>query len=213
MNEYNPIIGINTAIALLNEVFGQPVYHISDSNQDSEIESYNVSVLDSDEYDRLSQFGTPVVGSFTIKGRNYQVYNKVTGKLVKKEYSDFEFPLATIVDFSRPKNITKTPTIGSSGTVKEIFGFDDWKINIRGICLDDSSREYQKTAKEQQHALIMLNEIADSIEIAKGRLFFEKNISRIAIERLDITPVQGKPGMIQYEMECSSDEDFLIMDI
>jgi len=214
MNVYNPIISIGTAVALLQDVFGQPVYYIPGISNDAEPDmSYNMSVASAEEYDRLSQFGTPVVGTFTIKGGNYKVYDKVSGKLVDKEYSDFEFPLATIVDFSRNKNIAKTPTIGSSGTVKEIFGFEDWKINIRGICLDDESRKSHKTAKEQLYYLIKLNAIADSIVISKGRIFFEKEINRIAIESLNITAVQGKPGMMQFEMECSSDEDFLIVDV
>jgi len=212
MNEYKPI-GINTAIDLLTEVFGQPVYYIPGTTQSSSVDSYNVSVASEDEYDRLSQFGTPVVGSFTIAGGKYKVYDKVTGKLVDKEYSDFEFPLATIVDFSRPKYITKTPTIGSNGTVKEIFGFEDAKISIRGICIDDPSRSEQKTAKEQQLALWALNDIADSLSILKGKIFFEKNITRIVMEDIQFSAVQGKPGMIQFEIPAVSDEDFLIMDI
>jgi len=214
MNDYNPIISIGTAVALLQDVFGQPVYYIPGISNDAEPDmSYNMSVASAEEYDRLSQFGTPVVGTFTIKGGNYKVYDKVSGKLVDKEYSDFEFPLATIVDFSRPKSITKTPTIGSSGTVKEIFGFEDAKISIRGICIDDPSRKSYKTAKEQQAALWALNEIADSLSILKGNIFLEKNITRFVMEDIQFSAVQGKPGMIQFEVPAVSDEDFLIMDI
>jgi len=213
MNDYNPIISIGTAVALLQDVFGQPVYYIPGISNDAEPDmSYIMSVASADEYDRLSQFGTPVVGTFTTRGGKYKVYDK-NGKLESKEYSDFEFPLATIVDFSRNKNIAKTPTIGSSGTVKEIFGFEDWKINIRGICLNDPSRKSHKTAQEQLDYLIFLNEIADSIEILQGKILLDKKITRIAIESLNITAVQGKPGMMQFEIECSSDEDFLIVGV
>ena len=211
MNEYRPI-GIDTAINLLAEVFGAH-YVISNQESGETIIGYNATSKNVDQYDRLSQFGTPVIGSFWAVNGDlpYKVYDN-DGRLIDREFTDFEFPVATIVDFSRPKNITKTPTIGSGGTVKEIFGSDDWKINIRGICIDDSSRTMQKTAKQQQYALIRMFDIAGSIKI-KGKIFEEKYISRIAIERLDITPVQGKPGLTQYEMECSSDEDFLIMSI
>lgn len=213
MNDYIPVIGAVDAANILLEVFGKPVYRISDSKQSNEIVSYTVSVEDADEYDRLSQFGTPVVGTFTIKGGIYKVYDKVSGKLVDKEYSDFEFPLATIVDISRPKQITKTPTIGSAGTVKEIFGFEDAKISIRGLCLDDPSRQAQKTAKEQQAALWALNEIASSLTLLKGKIFFEKNITRLVMEDIQFSAVQGKPGVVQFEIPACSDEDFLIMDI
>jgi len=211
MNDYK-VIGVDSVVNLLIEVFGQPVYRIAEGESHSVEPIYNASFNADEKYTRYSQFDTPVVGNFTIKGGNFKVYDK-DGRLADKVLGYFEFPLATIVDFSRPKNITKTPTIGSGGTVKEIFGSDDWKINIRGLLLDDSSRLENKTVKEQLDMLRKLSDIAGSLEIYKGDIFFDKNISRIAIERLDITPVQGKPGLIQYEMECSSDEDFLIMGV
>ena len=211
MNEYNPLgIGIDTAVNLLAEVFG--IYYIIPGTESHSAEAvYNASVEADQQYDRLSQFGTPVIGTFwAIQGDvPYKIYN-ASGKLVEvTSFNEFEFPVATIVDFSRAKNITKTPTIGSGGTVKEIFGFDDWKINIRGICIDDSSRQAQKKAKQQRYALDRINDIAGSIKI-KGEIFEERYISRITIENYSSNPVQGKPGLIQYEMECSSDEDFLI---
>ncbi|MEI8086998.1 MAG: DUF6046 domain-containing protein [Paludibacter sp.] len=213
-----PIIDIGFAASVLGDVFGfnSPIFLPYGLSKDYEARGYSVSVAEvvSDEVaDRLSQFGTPVLGSFTIAGGKYKVYEKMTGKLVDKEFGDFEFPVATIVDFSRAKIITETPTIGSSGTVKEIFGFEDWKISIRGICLHDSSRVAQKTAKEQQLYMASLNEIAGGLGILKGKLFFEKGITRIVMKNISFTAVQGKPGMIQYEVEAVSDEDFLIMDI
>ena len=210
MNEYRPLgIGIDTAINLLTEVFGTP-YIIPVTDETPADALYNASVTEAAKYDRMSQYGTPVIGTFWAVSGDlpYKIYN-TEGKLIEKEFSDFEFPLATIVDFSRPKNIVKTNTIGSGGTVKEIFGFGDWKINIRGLLLDDSSRTGQKTAKEQRYMLERIHEIAGSIKL-KGKIFEERYISRIAIEDFSTTPVQGKPGMLQYEMECSSDEDFLL---
>jgi hypothetical protein len=174
---------------------------------------YKLSVIADEEMDRLSRFGTPVLGSFTILGKAYKMYDEASGRLIERSVPDFEFPVATIVDFERPKNIIKTPTIGSAGTVKEIFGFDDWKINIRGICLDDESRTAFKTAKEQQEVLIRLNMIAGSLELAEGKVFFEKSINSITIEKLTLSAVQGKPGIIQYEIEASSDEDILLIDV
>ena len=213
MNEYKPI-GINTAIDLLNEVFGQPIYVVNTKDENREIDGYNVTLIDSDEPERFSQFGTPVFGSFTIGQGDleYKKYDERTGKLIAADVSNFEFPIATIVDFSRDKYITKTPTIGSNGTVKEIFGFDDWKINIRGVCLYDESRSGQITAKEQQIALIKLNEIAGALKIEKGNIFKEKDINCIVIERLSFSAVQGKPDMIPFEIEATSDIPFLLME-
>ena len=30
-------------------------------------------------------------------------------------------------------NCSKTKVLGIHGTIKEVYGLDDWKINIRGI--------------------------------------------------------------------------------
>jgi hypothetical protein len=224
-----PVLDVGFALSLLRDAFGftSPIYlpyglkqdfvargyQLPSDTEAEQINGYQVSIIEDMEADRLSQFGTPVLGSFTTEGGIYKVYDKVSGRLVEKEYPDFEFPVATIVDFERPKNITKTPTIGSAGTVKEIFGFDDWQINIRGICLQDVSRVAQKKAKEQQGMLIFLNEIAGSINLLKGKLFFEKYISRLTIEKLSISALQAKPGIVQFEITALSDEDVLLIDV
>ena len=224
-----PVIDVGLVVSLLGDAFGfnSPIYlpygfqrdfvargyKLPEGEVQGELGSYQVTLVDDQEADRMSMFGTPVLGSFTIEGGTYKVYDKRTGRLVDREYSDFEFPVATIVDFERSKDIVKTPTIGGSGSVKEIFGFNDWAINIRGVCLDDGSRSAQKTAKEQQNSLILLNEIAGSLGLARGKIFFEKQINRIVFERLSISAVQGKPGIIQFEIEASSDEDILIIDV
>lgn len=212
-----PTLDIGFAASLLVDAFGfnSPVYlpyTLKDRYALSDAH-YNVEFVSDEQYDRLSQFGTPVMGLFSVRGGTYKVYDKRTGMLRDKEYDTFEFPVATIVDFGRDKDITKTPTIGSVGTVKEIFGLGDWNINIRGICLNDDSRVKQKTAKEQQAALIALNEIAGSLTIEKGSLFLDKQITRFVIESLSFTAVQGKPNVIRYEISAVSDEDFLIFDV
>ncbi|KAA6347158.1 hypothetical protein EZS27_005327 [termite gut metagenome] len=215
--ETNKLIDIGQAFQLMREVYGfpSPIYLPRLTKEDFVARGYRLPDvwLEEEEMDRLSRFGTPVVGSFTIQGRTYKMYDEASGRLIERSVPDFEFPVATIVDFERPKNIIKTPTIGSAGTVKEIFGFDDWKINIRGICLDDESRTAFKTAKEQQEVLIRLNMIAGSLELAEGKVFFEKSINSITIEKLTLSAVQGKPGIIQYEIEASSDEDILLIDV
>jgi hypothetical protein len=188
-------------------------YRLPRETDSGEINGYRIEVVEEEEADRLSRFGTPVLGSFTVLGRSYKMYDEATGGLTDRSFPDFEFPVATIVDFERLKNIIKTPTIGSSGTVKEIFGLDDWRINIRGICLDDLSRKAFKTVKEQQEMLIRLNMIAGSLEIGKGKLFFEKSIGSITLEKLSISALQGKPSMIPFEIEACSDEDILLTDI
>lgn len=209
MNEFKPI-GVDAAINMLAMLFGEPYIIPGDNETQSNLGRFNVTVKEADKYDRLSQFGTPVLGTFWAVADDlpYLVYN-ANDKLVEREFLEFEFPIATIVDFSRPKFIKKENTIGGKGSVKEIMGIGDWDITIRGLLVDDDSRTGQKTAKQQQHALDMLNEIAGAIKI-KGKVFEERYISHIVIETPRYYSVQGKPGLIQYEMRAFSDESFIL---
>ncbi len=220
-----PNIDVGFVASLLSDVFGvnSPIYFPymlgsefspKDYALPEDYSGYPTDMMEPDRYDRLSAFGTPVFGSFSIAGGTYKVYDKITGMLVDRVYQGFEFPLATLVDFSRPKSITKTPTIGCAGTVKEIYGMEDWVISIKGLCLNDPSRMWStRRAVDQKLALIALNEIAGSLEVDSlnaGRLFLEKGISRIVVEDLRIGSIQGKPEVIPFEITASSDEDILL---
>lgn len=209
MNEYKPL-GVDAAINMLSELFGRPYIAPADEQAKQLLGSYNVTIPQEDVYDRLSQFGTPVFGTFWAVPDDlpYLVYGN-NDKLVEREFAKFEFPVASIVDFSRPKYIKKESTIGGKGSVKEIMGVGDWEVNIRGILCDDTSRVAQQKARQQQYAIDKLNEIAGAIKLA-GRIFEERNISHIVIESVRFSAVQGKPGLIQYEIEAISDEGFLL---
>lgn len=222
-----PNIDVGFAASMLSDVFGvnSPIYfpympHRRFKVKDYEIpDKYNgfypidADPFDPSNYDRLSVFGTPVFGSFTIAGGSYKVYDRMNGQLVDKRYNEFEFPLATLIEFRRSKVITKTPTVGGAGSVKEIYGMDDWSISIKGICMDDPSRSNSRTAIGQKISIIALDEIAGSLEIDSmnaGSIFLEKNINRIVIEDVSIGAIQGKPNMIPFEITASSDEDILM---
>ncbi len=224
----NSTINIGYAVSLLGDIFGfnSPIYlpyslkdryalnnanYLIENERYATNPTYNLEFASDELIDRMSQFGTPVLGTFWASAGVYKVYN-YESRLINKEFGDFEFPIASIIDFSRQKNIIKTPTIGSVGTVKEIYGLEDWKINIRGICMDDNSRKSQNTMKEQEFSLMQLNEIAGSIQV-KGRIFEQKHITRMTIEALHFTPIQGNPNIMQYEIEAVSDEDFLITEV
>ena len=208
MNEYRPI-GVDSAINMLVQLFGKP-YIVPDDNETKQlVDQYNVSVKVDDKYDRLSQFGTPVFGTFKMQAtKGCLVYNNVD-RLAERDYAEFEFPLATIVDFSRKKNLVISNTIGSQGSVKEIMGLGDWEVNIRGILCDDSSRLAQQKAKQQQYAIDRINEIVGSIRI-EGKIFAQHNITNICIQDVNYTAVQGKPDLLQYEIKALSDEEFFI---
>ncbi|UGU15216.1 DUF6046 domain-containing protein [Sinomicrobium kalidii] len=188
---------------LIREAFGinSPVYIIRGRQEVPAPVNYpGVRVVTTDEAVKLSDMGTPIVFPVTFKGGTYQVYN-AKGELAKKEFADFVLPAATLVDFSRAKNIARTNVLGNNGTVKEIYGFDDWSINLRMVCLPERDR----TAAEQKEILLEWEQVAASF-VVEGELFTEKNIFALAIQDINIRQVQGKPEVIPIDMRAMSDE-------
>lgn len=193
---------------LLGDIFGvsSPIY-IPWFNKDVPWQagaSQGVSYVDEEEAEALSYLGTPVLGTVTFMGGSYKVYDN-KGALNNQSMNDFLFPYATIVDFSRAMNVTKTKVLGSDGTVKEIYGLDDWSISIRGIALDDEQRPAQKTAHEQIEELVKWRSVCDSINV-NGKLFNNKDIYALCVDSLDIRPKQGQYNVITFDMKCTSDK-------
>jgi hypothetical protein len=211
-----PAIDVAFVGTLLGKVFGveSPVYlptwwHERDYTPDPY--SAHLDTILADDGSPV-RFGQKTFGAFTLKGGKYPTYNQYTGALEYLNYGDFLMPLATIVEFSREKSIVKTPTQGSSGSVKEIFGFDDWAININGIILPDGERAIsQQTVTGQMYDIQRFCEIAGAIDV-EGSIFFNRRISRIVLEKPTFTPIQGKPNMMQYSITATSDEDILLIE-
>lgn len=161
-----------------------------------------IQLIEEQEALQLSYLGTPVMFpiQFIGEGERYQVYD-TNGKLRNRTFKNFPIPVATLVDFSRAKIISRTNVVGGNGTVKEIYGFDDWQIRMRGVCLADknSSPSFQK---EQ---LLRWQEIAGSVKV-DGVLFSEKSIYRVAITDINFTQIQAKPEVIPFEITAISDE-------
>ena len=161
----------------------------------------SIRTVEREEAMRLSKLGTPIVFPVKFTAGSYKFYD-YQSKIVEKQLADFWLPPATMVDFSRVKNISRTDVIGGNGTVKEIYGFDDWQIRIRTVCHNDelSAREYEKR-------LIEWSEVIQSISV-EGDLFGWKNIHNLVIESIDIRSLEGTPNIIPIELNCISDEPF-----
>lgn len=152
----------------------------------------------------LSEFRTPVFGAITFEGGEYNMYDKLTGNIIKGRYGDYRLPHSCIVEFSRDANITKTTVLGSTGTVKEIYGKGDWDITIRGIALQrrDGTGE---TAQEQINSLVRWDNICDSIPVL-GDIFRLKEIYNITITNISIQPIVGRWNAIPFQIDAVSDE-------
>ena len=149
--------------------------------------------------------GTPVLFGATFKGGIYQRYN-LRGEIVDVELPDLVLPPATMFQFRRAKNITRTNILGSNGTVKEIFGFDDWIIDVRGFCLDEPNRSAQSQLKD----LLAYESLADAVEVL-GSQFGDRNIQRVCINEWSDNIPQGTQGAIAFQFQLISDEPLEII--
>ncbi|MGY0426009.1 MAG: DUF6046 domain-containing protein [Polaribacter sp.] len=181
--------GINTANFVLP----------NDAPQKGDAKYASIPVREKKEAKKMSWLGTPIIYPSVFKGSKYQQYKN--GVLELKSFKDFNIPPATLIDFRRAKNITKTRVLGNNGTVKEIYGFDDWQIRFRGLCLDTP----QMSAYEQQQELLKWENLADSIEVI-GELFKDKSIYRLVIEDISFRQPEGKQNIIPFEIAAVSDE-------
>lgn len=164
---------------------------------------------DAEDSDAPVRFGQKTFGAFWFWGGIYKTWD-YKGNLVNIELSDLLMPLATLVEFTRPKTVTKTTTLGGMGTIKEIYAFEDWSISITGIILPDAQNPNgQQSVAEQMTAIQQFHEIAGAIDVY-GPLFAQRNITRIVTEGLKFSPVQGRPNMVQFSIDAISDSDVLL---
>ncbi len=178
---------------------------INDSQEPTVFDYSGIQKIDQTNVDaKLSYLGTPILMPMTLKGKKYQVFDSF-GNVVLQDYEDFVLPAATLVTMRRAKIINKTKANAANGTVKEMYGFNDWRIDIRGFCLADPSHKNATAAYDQKLKLWEYDNVVDSIEIL-GQLFNDLNISNIAIEEIQFNQLKGKPGVIPFYMKCVSDE-------
>lgn len=202
---------------LLQDVFGvsTPVFTPELNEKPTQSTSFsNVEIeVANPEYDNAPvRFGQKTWGAFWFKGDGiYNVWNH-KGILKPAKMPDFLMPLASLIEFRRDKVIKKTPVVGGAGTVKEVYGLEDWSININGVIIPDQyNPNSQQTVEEQMEIIQQYNEIAGSIEV-EGQIFAQRKISRIVIESLAFSPIQGRPNMMQYTIQAISDDDILLTD-
>lgn len=155
--------------------------------------------------DAVSWMGTPIMFSAKFLGRSYKRY-KPDGSIERVQMPDFQMPAATMFSFRRAHNITRTNLLGNSGTVKEIYGFDDWVIDVRGLCLDEPTQ----SAHEQLEQLLQWEKLADGIGISGG-LFQQRGITQVCIADWSDNLQQGSSGVIPFQFQLFSDEDIILV--
>lgn len=147
-----------------------------------------------------SWMGTPILFQATFLRGSYKRY-KLNGEIENVQLDNFALPAATMFSFRRTKNITRTNVLGGNGTVKEIFGFDDWIVDVRGLCLDEPDR----SAQEQFAQLLQWENLADNIGVS-GSQFAIRGIQRVSMSEWSENIPQGQPGVVAFQFSLISDD-------
>ena len=162
-------------------------------------------VEDINTVEEMSALGTPILFPIYFGSCVYKKYNN-NGEIVDKEMGEFRLPIASIVSFRRDKIMSQTRINGGKGTVKEIYGFDDWQVTINGFFLPDASQPQGfKNPLQQEKELIKWDELASSIEVF-GELFNLRGISNLTLKGINVEPFRGKPNIRAFTINAVSDE-------
>jgi hypothetical protein len=161
-------------------------------------------VTDINESYEMSAMGTPILFPIIFSEGNYKKYNE-RGELVDKKMGDFRLPIASLVSFGRDKIMGVTRINGGNGTVKEIYGFDDWQVTINGFLIPDASQPQGfKTPLEQEKELTKWDSLASSIAVF-GELFAVRKIKNLTIKGIRFDPMRGKPNIRTFTITAISD--------
>lgn len=133
----------------------------------------------------LTRYGTP-----------YFQRTKINGAYLPNE------PLVSIIG---GKQIVKTLLDGRDGTFKENMALDDYKITIRGICVDeDNPEEYPE---DQVRQIRQVYEEKEAVDVVNDLLTLF-GINSMVVDTLEIEAIAGSNGMQAYIINCLSDKEF-----
>ncbi len=181
------------------ELFDNVIYpQISQKKDKANINYSDIEKVYTAQSGQKSWLGIPVMMPVKFKGGTFNTLNK--GKIETVSLADYRLPDTTLVDFSRSKNIVTTPINGGSGTVKELYSFEDWSIKIYGIITQTDVDIY-----EQLTDLLQWENITDAIRV-NSAIFELLGITDIIIKGIDLPQLKGQDKVRPFQLECESIE-------
>lgn len=169
-----------------------------------EINYSGIRVVDESSNPPISHIGTPILYPITLRGGSYRRYDR-QGRIEQVNMGAMRLPMASVVEMSRAKRITKTEVMAANSSVKEIYGFEDWSIRISGIMIDEPTHPHGRTTIEaMQEEVERWFNLADSVEV-EGDLFHLRGVYRMVLRSINYVQYPGKPRVHGYQLECDSD--------
>lgn len=150
-----------------------------------------------------SWMGTEILEQITFSGGVFKEYGS-NGKLNTLDLNAFVLPSTTLAQFSRAKELVKTKLLASPGTVKELFSYGDWKIELIVRCINDAGRKEDQSPQQQLKKLLRYDRVLGSIGVS-GHAFEERGIDNIVIEQMEVLTKKGAPNTIDVRIRALSD--------
>jgi hypothetical protein len=161
-------------------------------------------IEDENDTNMKSGLGTQILFPIVFSHGTYKEYNQ-DGEIVDRIMDSFRLPIASIVSFRRDKIMGVTRINGGKGTVKEVYGFDDWQVTINGFLIPDTSQPQGLNSPfQQEKELNNWDNLASSIPVY-GKPFSVHKIRNLTIKGMSFEPMRGKPNIRTFTINAISD--------
>lgn len=167
--------------------------------------------VDKIQREPLTNFKSPVantvIGPLTLQKGEYKTFGYDGKVQTVTMLRDFTLPFTTLATYSRSKIAAITDLRAQRGSVKELFGFSDWRIAFRGLILADDMKGYTNNSfpllKAQE--FMLWEEITDAVAI-NGDMPAMLGISKVYLQSIEINEVEGKPNVLVFKIDALSDK-------
>lgn len=132
---------------------------------------------------------------------------------IDTEIDGVRLPIPPIVTITGQKTVVKTAVAGRDFTVKEIISLEDYRVNIKGFCINTevivsgglrlNSAEYPFEWLESLRAIYEKNEAVK----VYNELLSRYNIEQVVIESFRVITPEGSENYFAYELDCISDRN------
>lgn len=135
----------------------------------------------------------------------------VFGRLVLSAGTDKSVLLGCFISVNINKVISKTVLSGRRGSVKELFGVDDYVIEIKGVLVNVKAGIGNNVyPMEEVVALRRIADWAGSVQVESAFLSRVFNVRRLAIEGVEFLPLENAVNVQRFVIRALSDDDVIL---
>jgi phage protein U len=206
---FSPVAAAAEDVAALYDAFGPGTYNTSGSRSGTgNGATYQISTLQrGDEAELQSYLGTPILMGIEIGQKSYTIREGGVQKTLT--FGGIQLPPTSLMTLNRAKKIVTSSIAGRDGEVTEYMGMADWSIKIQGLLFkhQTSSKGNRQPPMEELYELRQLNEAKTSLPIY-NKVCERLGIYEIIILSCDIQQVTAMPGVLQFSLDCKSEQAF-----